>query len=105
MKTIEKLCRNKDVVNLIYIHLHKLLTTKLIKEYNDLSLEDFTYISGASRIMISQGFHFVYREKYDNKSCFNWRKKKYEHNIFHVSIKEKMFFDTGILYKNDINYY
>ena len=86
MKTIETLCKCKDLTNIIYAHVHRMNTLEIIRELKMLSSLDYTL--GDNEVC-----DLLYSPESRITSCFNWRiKADFESNmalqIFHISHKQ-----------------
>ena len=85
MKTIERLCKYKDITDLVYRHIHMFMTKDLINEYMALSKIKYTNLFG--RIGI---YPLFYDENSNSVSCFNWRPphlqyyRAFIHHIHHA---------------------
>ena len=69
MKTIEKLCKYKDVVDIVYWQVHKLLIKQLNDEYKKLSTVKYSYEDYYDDYYFPLDYYFPV----GNLSCFNWR--------------------------------
>lgn len=104
MNTIEKLCRYKDVTNLVYQHVHRLLTKEITTELK--MRANITYkLTDGGRVY---SYRFLYDDVWDdddddddgngngNVPCFNWRTlPAWQGKIFHISHKTVTLFETN----------
>jgi len=88
MKTIEELCKYKDVADLVYRHVHGLLTKALNNEYETKANQVFKYEGDCNNYPAFYGCGDIKRQiKYP---CFNWRTLSMQAQqewIYHVSFK------------------
>ena len=92
MKTVEELCKNKDVANLVYRHLHQLHTKALIEELELLSKDDYFMVESMHE---SEGHYPLLYIDEDTISCFNWRTPNSLSNILHILHMDHTIHDTG----------
>jgi hypothetical protein len=70
MQTIERLCKYKDVTDLVYKSVHQLLTKELISELN--RLQAYYYYQDCKYVgRCGLNFTLLYNEK--EPSLLNWR--------------------------------
>ena len=88
MQTIHKLCRYKDITDLVYLQLHRLLVKDLIKELNDLAQVGYV-LNWCRYPLFSDDYGW-------DMPCFNYR---VEFNcvdlIYHISHKDHKLQKTG----------
>jgi len=84
MKTIERLCKCKDVVDLLYMYVHRAFTKEVILELTVLAKQ---HISCFSQSLSFPGDAHIGFEN----CCFNWRDLALNWSkqpIYHVSFKQ-----------------
>ena len=84
MQTIEHLCKCKDVVDLLYMYVHRALTRQLLTELKVLSKKAFYFSNDAHALLYNEENHLL-------TSCFNWRDLQWssgERCIYHVYFEE-----------------
>ena len=84
MRTVETLCKSKDVVTLVYKHLHRMHTKDMIQELKLLLSFDYhDDVYGAPFVLLFRENAFMF--------CFNHRSNEYgrkgDHVIHHISHK------------------
>lgn len=107
MKTIERLCKYKDVADLIYREVHALLTKDLITEYKVLSKMRFIIIDDDSDSDSddSETYPAFYGSLGENAEfpCFNWRTVFTGNRlIYHVSLQNCTLTKTGFMNKYSV---
>ena len=93
MRTIERLCKYKDVTDLLYKNVHQLLTKELINEF--VALQGEIYYE-EDDILRENPESLTFNTGY--LSCFGWRQLgngRPDWPIYHVSHKEHTCFETG----------
>lgn len=92
MRTIERLSMCKDVADLIYRTLHRVLTQELVAEYKYLSRQDFCYFGcwgvTAKGRLFYEGKLFYDEEASNPGSFFNSNNIK--SGFYHVSISRRI---------------
>jgi len=109
MKTIEELCKYKDVTDLVYRQVHALCIKELIDEYNEVSFKKFG----------TQGDNDPNSSDYEGQwyppffgcrnvqlvvafPCFNWRLKEHQTDdcpIYHISFHNCTITPTTFMFK------
>ena len=89
MQTLERLCKCKDIVDMIYRYVHALMTAEVIHEYKVLSKEKYTHDTGIT----SHKLFYDHDQLFHNSinGYFNWRHNSdaYKWQIYHVSHKTR----------------
>jgi len=89
MKTIENLCKCKDVVDLIYKYVHMAFTKQLNLEIAYLSKAKVTFGPFSTQYSILYDEHKHFLHGHGTIPFFGWRESKYHKSlpIYHISIK------------------
>jgi hypothetical protein len=113
MKTIEKLCKNKDISDLIYQNVHSLFMKELNNEYQSLSKIPYKYKESDEDNAYADGFPLFYEDT-NNLYCFNWRTVLLHgfasgftdcNVIYHISHKDHSFRQTEFKLPKNIEYH
>ena len=101
MNTIERLCKYKDLTDIVYKHIHQMHTKEMIAELKMLSTLDYTFPDSDD-----PNAHLLFSNNSEPfSSCFNWRtEEEIEDNeplngfglpIFKISHKKLQINDTN----------